>query len=179
MTKRNDTLRRRTRQISIGMGIGWLLLSTGCQSLWLLRQHTLPECPGKLVSSAEMGTAFRARYHVHVHEAEVDERFTLIAEHRGDSLVVVALNRFGAELFALRQQREEVEQVGIPLPGFRVPPLNVLRDLHRIRFLDAGTRSHAQEPGLGPAHPLEQRPSARVESCGVESQFALVEETLF
>ena len=41
----------------------------------------------------------------------------------------------GAEVFALRHEGAEARVVSSAGPALRVPPENLLRDLHRIRFL--------------------------------------------
>jgi hypothetical protein len=111
-----------------------------------------------------MGASFRARYAVRVRHRDVDEHFTLFVELGEGELVLVGLNPFGAEVFTLVQSGTVAAQRGDVLPGFPVPPENVLGDFHRMRFLrEAELREHGV---------------AEVRSCGTTTRFALVEERL-
>jgi len=149
----------------VGCGVAALVVVValgGCRTLLTLSRPTLPPCATPLVSTEAMGEKFWARYGVRVRVGEVDERFTLVAERSDAGLALVAWNPFGAELFALVQEGSEVVQRGAVLPGFPVPPRNVLGDLHRLRFLGEG--GQADDGG------------AEVHSCGATTTFTLVEE---
>jgi len=109
-----------------------------------------------------MGESFTARYGVRVRYRGVDEPFSLLVELKDDELVLVAFNPFGAEIFALVQRGTDTIPKGALLPGFPVPPQNVLGDLHRLRF-----RKDTE---------LRQDGVAEVRSCGATTSFNLVEE---
>jgi len=141
----------------------WLGLSfAGCRTLGPASHASLPRCESPLVHTAAMGGGFHARYAVRVRYGDVDQRFTLVAELAGGRLVLVALGPFGAEIFALVQEGREVALAGPVLPGFPVPPRNVLGDLHGLRFLGAAS--------------LLRDGVAKLRSCGSVTSFALVEE---
>jgi len=122
----------------------------------------IPDCPVPLVASGEMG-AFRLRYHVAVASAPpavIQTHFDLVAESRRSVLTLVAWNRFGAQLFALRQEGVQVERVGPVLPGFPVSPERILADFQRLRF--RGTSAAAPDG------------TRIVSACGTETRFAQI-----
>src|SRR5215472_15058889 len=120
----------------------------GCARLGLAFYRALPdrgrECPGPLVPTQEMGGDFFLEQNVRVQGEGVDWALTLVSQKRGPTLVLVGLDPFGAKLFTLTQQGKEVkvERPGGPLP---LPPVNLLRDLHRTRF---GRPGGPPEPGV-------------------------------
>jgi hypothetical protein len=109
----------------------------GCSTLDLALGRVLPdqgrECPGPLVPTEEMPGDFVLQQNVRVQGEGLDWALTLVSQKRGPTLVLVGLDPFGAKLFTLTQRGSEVtvERLGGPLP---LPPVNLLRDLHRVRF---------------------------------------------
>jgi hypothetical protein len=134
-------------------------------AFFVLGCHTLPggasfpECPAGLRDTAAMPGEFSERYRAWMTDEDgtTSEPFELVAELRDARLTLVAWNRFGAELFAVRQQGVAVERVGRPLPGFAVPPERVLGDFQRMRFL-------GESRGDGQGAQL-------VEACGGQTRF--------
>jgi uncharacterized protein DUF3261 len=139
------------------------LLGSGCQHLpW--RGRAVPECPGELVSSEAIPGEFLLRQRWRVERGDEAWSLEVVAQKRGDELVVVGLHPFGAKLFAIRQRGLETSVEAVPAPALEVPPLNVLRDLHRARFLGvAGAggdgRFEAEHDGT---EILEERDAGRV-----------------
>lgn len=139
------------------------LAAGGCAWLgapWL--PPRLGECPGPLVPAGEIpGGDFVLRERVRVRGGEVDLGLLLVAERRGDRLVLVAFNPFGAKAFSVVQEGLDVEATSHLGPALPVPPGNVLRDLHAARF-------------AGPADTPERVEVARP-GCGYTATFARVE----
>jgi hypothetical protein len=124
-------------------------LGLGCRH-WLGLPAALPDCPGELVATGEIAGEFLRRESVRVRGGGVDVALELAVQRRGEELTLVGLSPLGARLFSVTQRGLETS-VDAPFAlALEVPPLNLLRDLHRVRFLAAG----APPPG-------EQR-SARV-----------------
>jgi uncharacterized protein DUF3261 len=112
--------------LAAGLGAGCALLGRG---------RAVPECPGELVASEAIAGEFLLRQRWSVSRG--DETFSLevVAQKRGDELVLVGLHPLGAKLFTLRQRGLETRVEAAPAPALEVPPLDLLRDLHRARFL--------------------------------------------
>jgi hypothetical protein len=134
-----------------------VLAVVGCSTL--PSGPSFPACPVPLEATWAMPGEFSERYRAWMTDADghAAEPFELVAELRDERLTLVAWNRFGAELFALRQHGIEVEPVGRPLPGFAVPAERVLADFHRMRF-----RGEARSDSDG---------GRRIASCGGETRF--------
>lgn len=110
------------------------LLGAGCLLLpW--RPRAVPECPGEWVSSEAIAGDFLLRQRWRIARGDETWSLEVVAQKRGDELVIVGLHPFGAKLFTLRQRGLETSVEAVPAPALEVPPLNVLRDLHRARFL--------------------------------------------
>src|SRR5215475_1050695 len=109
------------------------LLGAGCAHLG--RGRAVPECPGELVASGAIAGEFLLRQRWSVERG--GESFTLevVAQKRGDELVLVGLHPLGAKLFTLRQRGLATSVEAAPSPALAVPPEDVPRDLHRARFL--------------------------------------------
>jgi hypothetical protein len=104
------------------------------------------------VSTTALGGGdFRLRERVRVEGGGVDVALELVAERRGERLVVVGFNAFGAKAFALTQRGLEVDAESFLGRALAVPPENVLRDLHAARFArpDAPARVAVARPGCG------------------------------
>lgn len=112
------------------------LASGGCTTVsWLLHPPArLRPCPGPIPSTdtlaqGDLGWRDRVRYR----GGEVDVGFVLVAEKRAGRLVVVALNAFGAQVFSVVQQQQQVEVESRLGRALQVPPETVLRDWYAAR----------------------------------------------
>ena len=137
----------------LGLGCAWLSGATAPR---------IGECGGPLVTAEEIpGGDFAQRERVRIAGDGVDLGLELLAERRGDRLVVVGFNAFGARVFSLVQQGDEIAQSDAPMGrALPVPPGNVLRDLHAARF------SAAETP---------DRVEVRRRGCGYTATFVRVE----
>jgi hypothetical protein len=109
----------------------------------------LPRCDGPLRSTREIAGDFTRYERIRVRGRGVDESFGLVIQKRGDELVVVGTNAFGAKVFAATQIGKRVETRSFLGPALSVPPENVLRDLHRAYFLtdaQAAAAERSAEP---------------------------------
>jgi len=80
-----------------------------------------------------------------VSAASVATGYSLIVQKTGTRLVLVALTRFGAKAFSVVQEGRELQVESALGPATVVPPENVLRDVHRARFLTAGASAETGE----------------------------------
>jgi len=110
----------------------------GCATLWNWGLH-MPDgghaCPGTLLPTEYIRGQILLREQVRVRSDDADFGMLLAARKRGDALYVVGLDGFGAKVFELTQRGVEVSvdrPFGRSLPW---PAVNLLRDLHRERFL--------------------------------------------
>lgn len=110
------------------------LLGTGCLNL-PGRARAVPDCPGEWVSTRAIAGDFLLRQSLVVTRGDRVFALHLVAQKRGDELLLLGLHPFGARLFTLRQLGLETSVDAAPASVLDVPPLNVLRDLHRARFL--------------------------------------------
>lgn len=110
------------------------LLGAGCLHL-PGRARAIPDCPGEWVSTQAIAGDFLLRQRLIVTRGDGVFALQLVAQKRGDELLLLGLHPFGAKLFTLRQRGLETSVDAVPAPALEVPPLNVLRDLHRARFL--------------------------------------------
>jgi len=101
-----------------------------------------------------------------------DWALTLVTQKRGPTLVLVGLDPFGAKLFTLTQRGTEVT-VERPTGRLPLPPINLLRDLHRVRLSQAGT---PPEPGVTIV--LEGTGALRIHhaACGYDTTLVTVRE---
>lgn len=112
----------------------------GCATLRLLtyRPARLPRCPGALVSSERIPGEFVSRLRMQITAPEVAVGYDLVLQKKGRRLVLIGLTRFGAKAFSVVQDGRELSVESALGPATVVPPENVLRDIHRARFLSAG-----------------------------------------
>lgn len=103
------------------------------------RGRALPDCPGQWVATEAIAGDFLLRQRVRIEAAARVFSLQLVVQKRGDELVLVGLDPFGAKLFTVRQRGLEVSVDAVPPPVLEVAPLNLLRDLHRERFLGLAT----------------------------------------
>lgn len=95
----------------------------------------IPACPGSLRPTQQIEGELRLRMRMRLQASELDAALELAVEKRGDELVVVGFDPFGVKSFSLVQRGLEVDVEGLPPAVLPTAPLNVLRDLHRVRFL--------------------------------------------
>jgi hypothetical protein len=138
----------------------------------------VPECPGALVSTADMGEDFLWRARVRVTAGGRSSSLQLVAQKRGDELLLLGLHPLGMKLFTLTQRGGEVQVDALPPTLLDVPPRNLLRDLHRIRFLPPRERGGALLETTPP--PSAGGAGARVSidnpACGVRSEYVTLSE---
>jgi hypothetical protein len=125
-------VRRRSARIALLAAIAL----AACRHLPLAGGQ-LAECPGALRSTGEIRTDFRLEQRVRIRSERDDVALRLAVEKRGPRLVLIGLNPLGAKLFTVIQTGSEASVESLPAAVVQVPPLNVLRDLHRARFLGA------------------------------------------
>jgi hypothetical protein len=122
----------------------WLLatalLGAGCQHL-PGRPRAVPECPGEPVSTEALGDDFLVRQRLVVAHGDRVFALDLVAQKRGDELLLLGFHPLGAQLFTLRQRGLETSIDAAPAPALEVPPVNALRDFLRARALDHETGS--------------------------------------
>jgi hypothetical protein len=128
-------------------------LALGCATLQVATAPRIDSCEGPLVRAAEIpGGDFALRERVRLAGENVDLALELLAERRGDRLVLVGFNAFGTRVFSLVQMGSEITERDAPLGrALPVPPENVLRDLHAARFAapDTPDRVVVHRPGCG------------------------------
>lgn len=142
--------------------------AVGCSHLPGARE--VPTCPGPLVSTAEMDGDFLWRGRVRISSGGRTWAFQLVAQKSGDELLLVGLHPMGLKLFTIRQRADRVRVEAQPAPVLEVPPENLLRDLHRLRFAGVlapdGVEVEFEATGSG-----EPRAVIRNPECGVRSEF--------
>ena len=159
-----------------GLCLAWLLPVMGCASLGLGLARVLPdggrECPGRLVPTQEIEGDFRIRQRVRVQGEGLDWRLEMVAQKRGDVLVLVGLDAFGAKLFAATQRGTEV-MVERPRGRLPLPPTDLLRDFHRARF--AG-EDWPPEPDVRLERPKRDEVTIEHERCGYRTRLVTLED---
>jgi hypothetical protein len=89
-----------------------------------------------LRSTDEIRGDFVLRQQIRVVAKGVDFPFELVVQKKGRELILVGLSPFGAKLFTTIQTGLDTRVDALPGAVLPIPPLNVLRDLHRFRFPD-------------------------------------------
>lgn len=135
-------MKRRHPGALVTPAVGFLSLGllAGCMTLRLITQRParLAECPGILVPSEQIDGDFLSRMQIQITSEHVAVGYDLILQKKGDRLVLIGLTRFGAKAFSVVQVGRHLEVESTMGPATQVPPANILRDLHRARFLGAG-----------------------------------------
>jgi hypothetical protein len=127
---------RRSNALRAGLLLLALLAAaTGCRHLAGMRGREVPDCPGALVSTAAIPGDFLLRERVRVTANGSSWSLQLITQKRADELVMIGFDPLGVKLFTLTQRGTATTVDALPAPVLEVPPLNLLRDLHRIRFM--------------------------------------------
>ena len=110
----------------------------------------IADCEGPLLSTAEIpGGDFRLRERVRITGDDVDLGLELLAERRGERLVVIGWNAFGARVFSTVQRGLDVESDAPLGRALEISPENLLRDLHEARFFhpESGERTAVHRRG--------------------------------
>jgi hypothetical protein len=166
-----------SRERVAALCLSLLLAGTGCAWLGLGVARLLPdgarECPGRLPPSQQLEGDFRVRQRARVQAESLDWRLELVAEKRGDALVLVGLDAFGGKLFVVSQQGEEVA-VERPRGRLPRPPVDLLRDFHRAR---PASEAEPPEPGIRIERPQPAEVSIEHERCGYRTRLVTLEET--
>lgn len=118
-----------------------LLLAALPGCLLLSGRPAIPECPGVLLPTQRIEGEFLLRQRVRlrsVDRAAPEAALQLAVQKRGTELVLVGFDPLGARLLSVVQRGEEVEVESLPGRVLPTAPLNLLRDLHRVRFLALG-----------------------------------------
>jgi hypothetical protein len=144
-------------------------IAAGCRHLPVIRD--VSDCPGVLVSTAEMGADFLWHGRVRVAVEDRSWAFQLVAQKRGEELLLVGIHPLGVKLFTILQQGDEIQVDARPAPVLEVPPENLLRDLHRIRFPEARALDAAEVVFAAARSGEGARAVVRNPRCGVRSEF--------
>ena len=118
------------------------LASTACQHLFASRH--LAGCPGALVPVAEIQEDFLLDQRVRIRSQDTNASLRVAVEKRGPRLVLIGLNELGAKLFTVIQTQDDVDVDALHPAVVPVSPLDLLHDLHRIRFLRVDTPPDAR-----------------------------------
>jgi hypothetical protein len=111
-------------------------------------QRSIAPCPGAIRSTDEIQGDFVSRERVTVRAEGVDFPFELIVQKSESEIVLVGLSPIGAKLFSIVQAGVETDVEALPAAVFPIPPLNVLRDLHRFRFSQPGAPAFGRETAV-------------------------------
>jgi hypothetical protein len=149
----------------------------GCASLGLGLSRSLPdggrECPGVLVPTQQIEGEFLQRQSVRVQGDGIDWRLSLVAQKRGDSLLLIGLDAFGGKQFRVTQTGSEVA-VERPRGRLPLPPVNLLLDWQRVRLAKPGA---APEAGVSITRAADGGVTIEHASCGYRVTFVALEET--
>lgn len=124
-------MRRSLRRI---LPIAALALAVGCLHA-PVRRRAVPDCPGEWVATQAIPGDFLLRQSLVVTRGDRIFALHLVAQKHGDELLLLGLHPLGAKLFTLRQRGLDAQVDALPAPALEIPPLNVLSDFHRARFL--------------------------------------------
>jgi hypothetical protein len=149
---------------------------TGCASLGLALARALPdagrECPGRLVPTEQIEGEFRIRQRARVQGEDLDWQLELVAQKRGDALVLIGLDAFGAKSFVLTQRGTQVS-VERPRGRLPLPPIDLLRDFHRARLLP---ETAPPEPGVTLSRAASDEVTIEHERCGYRIRLVTLEQ---
>jgi len=152
-----------------------LAATLGCASLGLGLARALPdggrECPGALVPTQQIAGDFMQRQGVRVQGADLDWQLSLVAQKRGDELILIGLDAFGAKQFVLTQLGSQVV-VDRPRGRLPFPPINLLRDWQRARAAPAA----GSEPDVTLRRSADGSVTIEHARCGYRATFVTLEE---
>ena len=127
-------------RLAAALAVG--VAGAACVLPWPKLPPRLPACDGPIPSTDTLPAGDLVwRDRVRYRGGEVDAGFSLVAQKRGEQLVLVGLNAFGARAFSVTQQREWIEADARLGRALEVAPETVLRDWHAAR--SAGTEAPA------------------------------------
>ena len=128
---------RGVRRLLAALSLAFL---AGCATLRLIVYHParLASCPGIIAPTERIEGDFIWHMQIHLSSEDVDTGYGLVVQKKGEHLVLIGLTRFGAKAFSVVQEGLKLEVESALGPATVVPPENILRDLHRARFLAAG-----------------------------------------
>jgi hypothetical protein len=130
-----------------------VLAASGCAWTGMeLGPPRLASCPGPIPSTEDLPSGdFRVQDRVRIRGGPVDVGYEVVAEKRGDRIVLVAFNAFGAKAFSVTQQGLAVTSRSYLGRALQVPPENLLRDLYAGGFPspDRPPRVEVVRPGCG------------------------------
>jgi hypothetical protein len=160
-------MRRGSHSPSNWRGSVALLALAACACSWQsISPHAISNCPGNLRSTDEIDGDFVLRLRVRVVAVKVDFPFQLVVQKKDRELVLIGLSPLGAKLFTAVQTGLDTRVDALPGAVLPIPPLNVLRDLHRFRFPE-------------PSAPIGEGGSGELENarCGYTIRFETLTET--
>ena len=134
--------------MTVRAGLATMLLLAVCGCAYLpLASRDLPRCPGEVPPLTTEGE-FVVRERVRFEHGDVVVHLDVVVQQRGDQLVVIGFAPTGAKLFSAVQRGDSIEIDALPAAVLRVPPENVLLDVHRLRDLDRapGDKVRLQRP---------------------------------
>jgi hypothetical protein len=102
---------------------------------------------------------------------ELDWRLELVAQKRGDVLLLVGLDAFGAKSFVVTQRGSDVS-VERPRGRLPLPPVDLLRDFHRARWF----AEDASEPGVTLERIGRDEVAIEHASCGYRTRLVTLED---
>lgn len=130
-------MRERRGRAALCIAAAGALSALACS--WLpFAPRALRACPGELRPAAEADEAFVARARMRVRGDGVDVPLQVVVQQRPGERIVVGFDPLGAKLFTVVQRGDATEVDALPAAVLPVPPLNVVRDLHRGWLWDAG-----------------------------------------
>jgi len=138
--------RRGAAAHSLAAGIS-LALTAACSGM-PFAPRAIPDCPAEIRSTEDIPGDFAMRERVTVWAEDLDFPFELVVQKRGRELVLVGLSPLGAKLFSVVQVGIETDVVALPAAVLPIPPLNVLRDLHRFRFAGPNAPTPERDPAV-------------------------------
>jgi hypothetical protein len=111
-------------------------LATACAHL--PGGRAIRDCPGPLAPTHALGADFLARERIEIEAGGRSVRLDVAIQNRAGELAVVGFDPLGPKLFQVVQRGTELEVEALPGRVLAVPPENVVRDVHRVRFLGLG-----------------------------------------
>jgi hypothetical protein len=115
-----------------------------------------PPPPGPLPPSDGLGAPFLARQKVVVTQGGQPPRsLDVVLQYDGHELLLLGLTPMGTKAFAVHQRGRDVRLETFVAMGLAVPPVEVLRDIHRASFTPTGPVHHdgwqrIADPGAAP-----------------------------
>jgi hypothetical protein len=123
---------------AVGLLVPLLALALASCQHWPFGSRALRKCPGDIASTESLAGDFLLRQSVRVERGDSAWSLQLVSQLHEGELRLIGLDPLGVELFTLRQRGRELEVTALPPPMLEIPPENLLRDLHRIRFRRVG-----------------------------------------